>query len=188
MMFLPPGPPARAFRCHHETRFIDRGICCCLSGCPTLAFRGWVRASWHELRISAAVIPSAGARGICCWGCLCSYGYAIEQSPSQIHRDLFGRENGFRIARRPAFTVCPAVAARSPAAGSRWCLRHNRRHPEPGRILDGGEGSAFNAPAELQPNIDLRMTRYCLPKSCRAITSRWISLVPSPMVQSFTSR
>ncbi len=24
--------------------------------------------------------------------------------------------------------------------------------------------------------------------SCRAITSRWISLVPSPMVQSFTSR
>jgi hypothetical protein len=30
--------------------------------------------------------------------------------------------------------------------------------------------------------------RYFLPSSCRAITSFWISLVPSPIVQSFTSR
>jgi hypothetical protein len=29
---------------------------------------------------------------------------------------------------------------------------------------------------------------YFLPKICRAITSLWISLVPSPIVHNFTSR
>ena len=53
-------------------------------------------------------------------------------------------------------------------------------------ILDacGGAGQrAQIACADL-----LRPIAHQLFRSCRAITRRWISLVPSPMVQSFTSR
>ena len=53
-------------------------------------------------------------------------------------------------------------------------------------ILDRGCGAGEGA--GIAAANALRQSGHQLFRSCRAMTSRWISLVPSPIVQSFTSR
>jgi len=54
---------------------------------------------------------------------------------------------------------------------------------ETGILIGIETGTAVSSATEDEPQ-----TAYCLPRMWRAITRRWISLVPSPMVQSLTSR
>ena len=56
-----------------------------------------------------------------------------------------------------------------------------------GLVLDQGNGTGNGA--RVTGDHTAREAVGChWPSSCLAMTSRWISLVPSPMVTSFTSR
>ena len=76
----------------------------------------------------------------------------------------------------PTITACPARGCNSRSTSQRPRIA----------ILDPGGGAGQRAHIAFR-NL-ARPIRHQLFRSCRAITSRWISLVPSPMVQSFTSR
>ena len=54
-------------------------------------------------------------------------------------------------------------------------------------IFHGGCGAGQRAQIAGEDSLG-RTVNIQLFRSCRAITRRWISLVPSPMVQSLTSR
>ena len=66
--------------------------------------------------------------------------------------------------------------------------------PCSGLVFDQTDGAGDRAWVALQDALGERRTCRCggglghCPSSWRAMTSRWISLVPSPMVSSFTSR
>jgi hypothetical protein len=64
-----------------------------------------------------------------------------------------------------------------------------------GPVFDGHSHSKVNCSLgmvsleRLEPmSTGAKSLNYFLPKICRAITRRWISLVPSPIVHNFTSR
>ena len=85
---------------------------------------------------------------------------------------------------RRARPVTPKIMAR-PVCGNN---SRQQRLSFRAAILDPRRGAGRGANVAARRFSLPRTSHQQLFSNCRAITSRWISLVPSPMVHSFTSR